>query len=540
MSKEFKFDLLPSFVNSEMKKNIIYVGSNNTSGYTNAAFGYIYHLIENGNNVNFIPYLDDKESESYPEIQSCINNKISSPDVAIIHSIPELWDPLIKKHKISANKIIGRTVWEFETLPKKWVDIINHSQVNIISVPSVWNKNTFVKCGVVKTIIVEPHVLINKKYNLVKFSDLLKSSIIYGNQTINENAFKIYSISQLITRKGVGDALNAYCTAFNNDKNVTFLISSFIKNHDKNDHNKIDEYVTSILKKYKNHPQVIYLKNKLTYDEIKSLHYYGDCYFSMTKSEGVGLPLLDAAENNKPILITGYGGHLEYIKKNIEYVPYELKPVNSEIYKGCYLNDEYFWASPSIEYAAEKLKYIVKNKLFIDNIVSINSEEHSSILYIGQYGTSGYATAAKQYIANYVLNSVPVSWCPLYFDSSELDDNNYVNILAKSTINKKINYNTVILHCTPDLWPGFLESRKYDSKKKIGYTVWETNVLNPEWVKAINLMDEVWCPSTYNKKVFKESGVSIPIKVIPHLFFKSTLPSKKDVNIADADTGQRA
>lgn len=531
------FELLPSFVNSQMKKNIIYVGSNNVSGYTNAGFGYIQNLLDNGNTVKFIPYLDDNESNEYEEIEKCIDIEISSPDLSIIHSIPELWDSLIKKHKIKSNKIIGRTVWEFEKVPEKWIKSINNSKVDIVSVPSSWNKEIFLKCGIKKSIILEPHIPLNRKYNLISFSDIIKKGIIYGNSNIDFNSyFKFYSISQFIRRKGIDDAIYAFCNAFKKEDNVVFLISTFLQNHGEKDQNEIDEYLQSILKKYKKqHPTVIYLKNKLTYDEIKSLHYHSNCYFSMTKSEGVGLPFLDAYQINKPILTTGYGGHVEYIKNNVDYIPYELNPVNSEIYRGCYLDNTYFWAQPNIEYAKEKLKYIVKHGSFLRNSISIETDNNLSILYIGQYGTSGYATAAKQYIANYVLNNIPISWEPLYFDSSELDNENYINILAKSTINKNIKYNTVIMHCTPDLWPEMLKTDKYKGKRKIGYTVWETDVLKPEWVSCINMMDEVWCPSTYNQKVFLKSGVIIPIKVIPHLFFKSKLPEKKYINIDGAN-----
>ena len=51
--------------------------------------------------------------------------------------------------------IIGRTVWEFEKLLPEWVNCINNSQVDFVSVPTEWNKDSFIKSGVKKPIIVE-------------------------------------------------------------------------------------------------------------------------------------------------------------------------------------------------------------------------------------------------------------------------------------------------------------------------------------------------------------------------------------------------
>ena len=50
---------------------------------------------------------------------------------------------------------------------------------------------------------------------------------------------------------------------------------------------------------------------------------------------------------------------------------------------------------------------------------------------------------------------------------------------------------------------------------KIGYTMLEVDGLPAEWVRQANLMDEVWVPSTFNQRTFRDSGVKVPIRVIP-------------------------
>lgn len=50
---------------------------------------------------------------------------------------------------------------------------------------------------------------------------------------------------------------------------------------------------------------------------------------------------------------------------------------------------------------------------------------------------------------------------------------------------------------------------------KIGFTMLETDGIPSDWVRQANLMDEVWCPSEFNVKTFRDSGVTRPIYAIP-------------------------
>lgn len=154
-----------------------------------------------------------------------------------------------------------------------------------------------------------------------------------------------------------------------------------------------------------------------------------------------------------------------------------------------------------------------------------------AIKYVGQTGTSGYATAAKRYLASYILHDVPLSWHQLEFDNSKNDTNHYVDILAESAINKKYDfYKKVIIHSTPDIWHKFSQEYDYISKK-IGYCTWETNKLPEKWTEHINQMPEVWVPSNFNRETFINSGVTSNIKVVPHLWFNQNLPPKERVII---------
>ena len=173
------------------------------------------------------------------------------------------------------------------------------------------------------------------------------------------------------------------------------------------------------------------------------------------------------------------------------------------------------------------------NDFELIDIKVIDPLRDRGVMYVGQYGTSGYAIAARGYICDFLMRGVPITWTPLRFDDSELSDDNYYNLLAKTAIDKKLSeVQTIILHCTADLWPKYKSENKdkFLHRNVIGYTVWETNCLPEEWPKFINeSVNEVWCPSRYNQETFFVSGITIPIRVVPHVFLRVDPPRREQI-----------
>ena len=165
------------------------------------------------------------------------------------------------------------------------------------------------------------------------------------------------------------------------------------------------------------------------------------------------------------------------------------------------------------------------------------------VYYIGQYGTSGYASAAKGYLYHYFTNGIPITWEPLYFNNSKLSNDNFYDVVVASLIGKPIaRHDMVIMHCTPDLWPKYWQEKPKILEGKVvnGYCTWETSLLPKHWVGYMNrCVNEVWCPSTYNKESFEVSGVTRPIRVVPHIWLPYSLPDPNDVKMVDMRSGNK-
>ena len=179
------------------------------------------------------------------------------------------------------------------------------------------------------------------------------------------------------------------------------------------------------------------------------------------------------------------------------------------------------------------IKYVKLSTNKVKEVRPIDFSIDGVIKYIGQSGTSGYASAAKGYLADYVLRNVPITWSPLCFDNSKNDKHYYVDALAESVIDRSYSkYDRLIIHSTPDLWQSTVYQHKHIDDI-IGYCTWETSKLPDHWVKHINLVSQVWVPSLFNKQSFIDSGVTSEIKIVPHIWHPQNLLKKSNVKIYD-------
>ena len=311
-------------------RNVHYISQTGTSGYANAAKGYVYDLIKRGINVKWTTFLCDQsvtvetsEFDSY--INKYRNNNIpeNEIDTVIIHSTPDIWQKIIEDLKIECTnkRVIGRTVWEFNKLISEWVEDINVSQVTEVNVPTVWNKEVFEESGVTKSISVDPHVYVDYPYISYSLKHILetKSTIIYNKSLEDFNfdtAYKFYTIGQLIPRKGIIETISAYCKSFTSADNVILFVKTFGLDYSYEQQVKcLEDILNSIRRNSLNtdHPPIVFVKDNLIYDELQSLHDICNCYVQLTKSEGFGLGIFEAFNKKKEIIVTGHGGQIEFL-----------------------------------------------------------------------------------------------------------------------------------------------------------------------------------------------------------------------------------
>ena len=97
-------------------------------------------------------------------------------------------------------------------------------------------------------------------------------------------------------------------------------------------------------------------------EEMLKLHQSGDCYISLVRSEGWGLGAFDAAGSGKPVIITGFGGQLDYLPDRSAYlVKYKMIEVNDKNGGKSYTKDQQ-WAEPDLTHGSKLMREVYNNK----------------------------------------------------------------------------------------------------------------------------------------------------------------------------------
>lgn len=125
---------------------------------------------------------------------------------------------------------------------------------------------------------------------------------------------------------------------------------------------------------------------------------------------------------------------------------------------------------------------------------------------------SGYAQAARNYARLFQKKTNIVLRAVRYDSGSQTKTEPWLVNLMMNPMSDEIS--TVIQMLTPN------EMRPIEGKNNIAICCWETDRIPKHWVEQLNKFNTVIVPCHANKTAFIESGVTVPIKVIPFAFFK--------------------
>lgn len=126
---------------------------------------------------------------------------------------------------------------------------------------------------------------------------------------------------------------------------------------------------------------------------------------------------------------------------------------------------------------------------------------------------SGYAGSSRNFVHALDRLGVSVAYKYVYgpgtvfpVEEPPLSDSYVVNMIHARKFGLA---NTQVVYAQGDVF------ERNSGKYKIGYTMLEVDGVPREWVRQANMMDEVWVPSSFNEHTFRESGVKVPIRVVP-------------------------
>jgi glycosyltransferase involved in cell wall biosynthesis len=342
-------------------RGIKYVSLHEASGYGVAARRYIRGLMKTGMPLTWTPMVRGRgwglgyqpflgEIATDDDLHQICNRPVDY-DTVILHTVPEYY-PLWKDRE-PGKRIVGYTVWETTCIPNHWRELLN--AVDLLLVPCAWNREVFRECGVTTPIEVVPHALQAKT-----------DSSCALPWDIPEGDFVFYTIGTWTARKAIPDLIRCYLNAFTSRDKTLLVVKTSNKDFTQNRWMQYLRTPWKIAQKiaatYEDPAKMLLISDPFTEAEIACLHQRGDCFVSLCHSEGWGLGAFDAAGLGKPIVITGYGGHLEFLPKELAYlIDYRMVPVIDRQGSASYsLNQA--WAKPDLTQASQLMREVFNKR----------------------------------------------------------------------------------------------------------------------------------------------------------------------------------
>jgi glycosyltransferase involved in cell wall biosynthesis len=335
-------------------------------GFGNAAIGYLRALEGAGVPVTWTPLAwrmgRQRVAERYrgPAADLAHRRLDGGYDTLVVHLV-------LGDHRRWLDEADGRrtalcTTWESDRLPRGWAEALE--EVDAVIVPSRFNRDSYVRSVGREGVAVVPHCARTVEGTAPMVVDRI------GDR------FTFYTIGAWNTRKAVPATINAFLDAFTPSDDVALIVKTSREDYAALARRRRGlapggppgwetatwPAVADLLGRRAGGPipPVHLIADHLPASDIDALHARGDCFVSLARSEGWGLCIADALLFGNPVVVTGYGGQLDYLGATYPLlVDYDLVPTMSDPEDDCFeFADGYHWARARHDHAVDLLRWV--------------------------------------------------------------------------------------------------------------------------------------------------------------------------------------
>lgn len=289
--------------------------------------GYVKALLELGVDLAVVSargfgFAPDFSVPPAPELTPDEAQREGAPiGVGFLH--PPLLDRLIGEFK--ANLF----VCEAERVPKAWVEGFAR-KLDLVLAPSRFTLEALVRSG-----------LPPEQVACVPYGHGLSAAVLAPEaERHQQRPFTFLAVVNPHHRKGVRELLRAYGAAFTRRDDVRLRVKSTYdpaasRRRQPFEMGPWSEVLAEAGLGVPGAPRCDVEIGTLSDDEVAALYGTVDVCVQPSWGESFGLAILDALAAGRPALVTGWGGHMDFVPPGPDVLPYILKEAGDSLYERC-------------------------------------------------------------------------------------------------------------------------------------------------------------------------------------------------------------
>jgi glycosyltransferase involved in cell wall biosynthesis len=308
-------------------------------------------------------YLDSNACDGLiGELMSRTIESLNAPreyDVSFQIQLPNEWDVNLAKFNVGVTAGI-----ETDICNPQWIQHLN--KMDLVIVPSTHARDVFMRTS---SMITTPIIVVPESY-ITAIDDALDSGADTNSLVVDmgiTTSFNFLLFGQVTGDNPESDRKNTFyavkwlCETFADDKDVGVIIKTNMGRSSEIDKQRTTEMFTRLVHETRKgkYPKFYLIHGQLNDEEVTAL--YTDervkAAVSLTRGEGYGLPLVEAAAAGLPVIATNWSGHIDFLGKGkFIKLDYKLKQIHQSRVDNVLFMPDAKWAEVDEHDVKRKLK----------------------------------------------------------------------------------------------------------------------------------------------------------------------------------------